>query len=101
MSPLFTLIVIIILASTVSSVAKAIFGYRGRRLPGVDRELLQRLESGMSEMREQIGAVREEVAELYERVDFTERMLARQRDDMWQAGRLGGPAGQDQRDLST
>lgn len=100
MSTLFTLIVIIVLASTVSSIAKAAFGSRARRLPSVDRDLLQQFEASMSELRDQIGAVREDVAELYERVDFAERMLARQRDEMWQAGRLEKPAGGDGRDLS-
>jgi len=100
MSTLFSLIVIIVLASTVSSIAKAAFGYRARRVPSVDRDLLQRLEASMSELRDQIGTVREDVAELYERVDFAERMLARQRDELWQAGRLGSPAGSDEQDLS-
>ena len=100
MSTLFSLIIIIVLASTVSSIAKAAFGSRARRLPGVDRDLLQRLEAGMSELRDQVGAMREDVGELYERVDFTERMLAQQRDEMWQAGRLGKPAGGEEQGLS-
>jgi hypothetical protein len=100
MSPLFTLIIIIVLASTVSSIAKAVFGYRARRVPSIDRDLLQRIDASMSELRDQIGTVREDVAELYERVDFTERMLAQHRDEMWQAGRLGKPAGSDEQGFS-
>lgn len=91
MASLFSLIVIIVLASTVSSIAKAAFGYRARRLPGVDRDTLQRLEAGMSELRDQLSAVREDVTELYERVDFTERVLAQKRESDWAAGQLLQP----------
>jgi TM2 domain-containing protein len=45
-------------------------------LPGVEREKQQRFE----EYEEQLDAIRREVGELAERVDFTERLLAKNRD---------------------
>jgi hypothetical protein len=70
---LFELIIAVVVMSTVGSIAKSYFMYRARRLPPVDRDAMLRIE-------EQLGALREEVAELQERVDFTERVLARNRE---------------------
>jgi hypothetical protein len=94
------MIVIVVLLGTVSSIARSVFGHRARRLAGVDGDALKRIEEGMAELRDQITAVRGDVTEMYERIDFTERMLAQQRDGMWGAGRLAKPPDPEQRDLS-
>ena len=44
-----------------------------RETPGGDNE---RLTEGMQQLSDEVGSMREEVAELHERVDFTERMLS-------------------------
>ena len=44
-----------------------------RETPGGDNE---RLTEAVQQLHEEVGAMREDVAELYERVDFTERMLS-------------------------
>ena len=96
---LMEMIVIVVLLSTISSIAKSAFGLRARRVGGVDGEALKRIEAGMAELRDAITAVRGDVTELYERVDFAERMLAQQREGLWEAGRLGTPAHGEHRDL--
>jgi len=42
--------------------------------------------TAVQELRDEVAALRDELGEVHERLDFTERMLAQQRD----AGRLGG-----------
>ena len=53
--------------------------YRVKRLEGENRDL-RTLDSQVGEVREQLDQLQGQLAELYERVDFTERMLARDRD---------------------
>ena len=77
---LFELVVIVVALSTVSTIFKSAFAYRARRLPATDQEALQRIEDGLQDLRDQVGALHAETAELQERVDFTERMLAQHRD---------------------
>jgi len=93
------LVVIVVLLSTISSVAKSAFAHRSRRLTGIDSDALKRIEAGMTELRDEIMAVRGDVVELYERVDFAERMLAQQRDGTWGVGRLGQTPDGKPRDL--
>jgi len=64
-------VAIVIIAAQVS---KAIFGGRPRRgaTPENDAEV--------GELRQNLEAMQSRVAELEERVDFTERLLAKQRD---------------------
>ncbi len=96
---LMEMIVIVVLLSTVSSIAKSAFGHRARRMATVDGDALKRIEAGMAELRDEITAVRGDVTELYERVDFAERMLAQQREGLWEAGRLGRPSDGEHRNL--
>ncbi len=44
-----------------------------RETPGGDNE---RLTEAVQQLHDEVGSMREDVAELYERVDFTERMLS-------------------------
>jgi hypothetical protein len=87
---LFELIVIVVALSTVGSIVKSVLSYRVRRLPAVDRDALQRIEETLAELRDNVAAVRENVAELEERMDFTERVLARNREGELRLGQ--GPA---------
>jgi hypothetical protein len=77
---LFGLIVIVVALSTVGSIAKAILTRRGREVPAADREAFRRIEEGMLEIRDHLAALRGDVDELQERVDFTERVLAKNRE---------------------
>ena len=63
-------VAIIIIAAQVS---KAIFGGRTRRGPPEN-------EAELGELRQNLEAMQTRVTELEERVDFTERLLAKQRD---------------------
>lgn len=54
---------------------------------GASREALERLKESQLAVLEELEEVRREVTELHERVDFTERLLARERS------RLPGDAG--------
>lgn len=54
------------------------YTYGARQLDqGADREALERIEGQLEAMREQVLALRDEVSELYERVEFAERLLTR------------------------
>ena len=64
-------VAIIIIAAQVS---KAIFGGRPRRGTTPENE------PEVGELRQHLEAMQSRVAELEERVDFTERLLAKQRD---------------------
>ena len=86
---LFELIIAIAVLSTVGSIAKAVLTRRGRGLPAADREAFRRIEEGMLEIREHVAALRGDVDELQERVDFTERVLTKNREGEL---RLGGQA---------
>lgn len=81
MDSLFPFIIMIVAISSVAGVIKAGLAYHARRIPAADREAFRRLEQGLLEMRDELGAVREEVVDLQERVDFAERMLARGREE--------------------
>lgn len=70
---LFEMIIAIVVMSSAVTIVKSMLMYRARRMPQVDRDALLRIE-------EQLGALRDDVAELQERVDFTERVLARNRE---------------------
>lgn len=61
---------------------------RGGATPGDE---LTRLQESHQAVLTELEAVRQEVAELQERVDFTERLLARQREEP----RLPGVVGKD------
>jgi hypothetical protein len=64
------------------------YDYRAKQLTaGAGKDALDRLESQLDAVREQVLALRDEVGELYERVEFAERMLARGKSD-----RALGPA---------
>jgi hypothetical protein len=52
-----------------------------------DGEELRRVVDGQQAVLEEVEGLRRDLSELQERVDFAERLLARQRD----AGRLAGP----------
>jgi uncharacterized protein YceH (UPF0502 family) len=64
----------------VGSIVKSVLMYRARRLPAADREASQRIEQALSDLRDEVAAMRENVAELEERMDFSERMLAKSRE---------------------
>ena len=71
-------IVIPILVVTGSFVLVGLKGWsnhtlRMRETPGRDNE---RLAETMQQLQDEVGSMREDVAELHERVDFTERILA-------------------------
>jgi uncharacterized coiled-coil protein SlyX len=53
--------------------------YRVKRLEGENREIVG-LSGKVDEVREQLDQVQAHLGELYERVDFTERMLAQGRE---------------------
>jgi hypothetical protein len=76
----FELIVIIVAFSTVGSIVRGVLTHRARRLTAADREAWQRMEQALSEVRDDVAAMRESVAELEERMDFAERVLARNRE---------------------
>jgi septal ring factor EnvC (AmiA/AmiB activator) len=75
--------VLILLAAVIGSgsmVAVGMWLYsRVRRLEGEKREIVS-LSGKVDEVREQLDQVQTHLGELHERVDFTERMLARDRD---------------------
>lgn len=54
------------------------FAYRARRVGG--GEGTKELAETVSELRDDMRALREEMLDLHERVDFTERVIAQQRD---------------------
>ncbi len=54
---------------------------RSSRRAQVGREELERLSEAMQGLQEQLFDVREAVAELHERIDFTERLLTRGETD--------------------
>jgi hypothetical protein len=86
-----TLIVIIVIASTFSSIVKSILSYRVRRMPPADRDALKRIEEGLLQVRDEVSALRGDVDELQERVDFTERVLARNREGELRLGQPRSP----------
>lgn len=53
---------------------------KARRQSGVGREEIERLADAVESLTEQAQMVREEVAELQERVDFAERLLSQGRE---------------------
>lgn len=58
------------------------YDFRAKHLQsGGGSEVTQRLEAQMEALREQVLALRDDVGELYERVEFAERLLARGKDD--------------------
>jgi len=63
-------VAVIIIAAQIS---KAIFGGRPRRGPPEN-------EAALGELRQNLDAMQTRVSELEERVDFTERLLAKQKD---------------------
>lgn len=75
--------VLVLLAAVVGSGSMVGVGiwlyYRVKRLEGENRDL-RTVDSRVEEIREQLDQVQGQLGELYERVDFTERMLARDRD---------------------
>jgi hypothetical protein len=83
---LFELIALIVVVSGVTGIVKAVLVQRGRRLPAEDRQMLERLETTMQELRDEVTAMRDDVVELQERVDFAERLLARQRESELRLG---------------
>lgn len=86
---LFELIVIVVALSTVGSIVKSVLSYRVRRLPAADRDAARRIEETLLELKDEVAAVRGEVAELEERMDFTERVLARTREGELRLGQSG------------
>ena len=78
-----TLQIVILVATigTVVSAARLVGAYIRRMSPGntpVSRDVPTRAEA--DQLRDQVERLAGDVAELQERVDFTERLLARQRD---------------------
>jgi hypothetical protein len=67
----------IVVISSVASIIKAGMSYKTRRMPAADREAFKRIEETVLQMRDEISAVRQDVDELQERVDFAERVLTR------------------------
>lgn len=58
------------------------YEYRVKQLEkGAGREATEQIETQLDQLRDQVLALREDVSELYERVEFTERMLARGKGD--------------------
>ena len=55
--------------------------YRIRRLQAHGGALPRELEEGLAELRDQMYVLRGDLVDLQERVEFTERVLARGRDD--------------------
>lgn len=53
------------------------FTYRSHRLGNVPPAEMERLTSAVEDLRTQLDAMRDENAELHERMDFAERVLAR------------------------
>ncbi|HEY2825405.1 MAG TPA: hypothetical protein VGI83_07670 [Gemmatimonadales bacterium] len=78
-------------ATTLSQIARAKYGYGRRGLRralfrdpddgGVSREM----EDRVAQLEQELQAVRGELGDVQERLDFTERILAKQKD----AGKLG------------
>jgi glutathione S-transferase len=55
--------------------------YRARRLGGgADADAVRRLADEVAQLRDDLRANRDEMGELQERLDFAERLLARQRE---------------------
>jgi hypothetical protein len=74
---------------SVSPIGRAIADRIRARAAGVDDDRADRLEEVQVGMAEELDSVRQELAEVQERLDFTERLLARQR----QLGELPRPEG--------
>jgi len=82
---LIPLIAIIVIASSLTTIAKAFITSRARQ-GGTPLAQLRRVEELMTELQDDVRLLRDDVAELNERVDFAERLLARGRDE---SGLLG------------
>jgi hypothetical protein len=78
---------VILIAIQIGRAISGKYGGRGR-LRGRNREL-SASDDEISELRQNLETMQTRVAELEERVDFAERLLAKQRD----SDRLGGSGG--------
>ena len=76
---------------SVSPIGRAIADRIKGGSQGADHEKLERMEDAQTAIVEELESVRQEMTEVQERLDFTERLLARQRD----LGHLPGPGSGD------
>jgi uncharacterized protein YlxW (UPF0749 family) len=77
----FEFILGIVFVTTVGGIIKAAVSGKSRRVPGAERDALKRMEETLVQMRDEVSTLRQDVGELQERVDFTERVLTRGRED--------------------
>jgi hypothetical protein len=76
-------VIALVSASGVGLLAlRMLLSYRIKRLQARSgAELAPELEDGLAELKEQMYLLRGDLTELQERVEFAERLLARERDD--------------------
>ena len=74
-----------LLALSLSPIGRAIADRIKGVGPGSSGDVVRRLEETQDHVLNELDALRQEVVEVHERLDFTERLLANQRD----LGRLG------------
>ena len=77
---------------SVSPIGRAIAERIKRGSQAVDQEKLERMEDAQLAIVEELDLVRQEMTDVQERLDFTERLLARQRE----LGQLPGAGPEDQ-----
>jgi len=68
---------------------KMYWGYKTRRLEIEEHRSSPKIDEGFDELRSEMQALRTEVGELHERIDFAERLLARGQADVHGSGREG------------
>ncbi len=77
---------------SVSPIGRAIAERIKRGSQSVDQQKLERIEDAQLAIVEELDLVRQEITDVQERLDFTERLLARQRE----LGQLPGPGPEGQ-----
>jgi hypothetical protein len=76
---------------SVSPIGRAIAERIKHGSHAVDQQKLERIEDAQLAIVDELDVVRQEMTDVQERLDFTERLLARQRD----LGGLPGPGSED------
>ena len=80
-----------LLALSLSPIGRAIADRIKGVGPGSSGDVVRQLEETQGHVLDELDALRQEVVEVHERLDFTERLLANQRD----MGRLGEGSAED------